>query len=145
MAAAARKVDPLVASLRPAFAELSLDDDKLHEAVVWCRQNGADSLKELQGAGAEVTDELIESLRLKKVKAINLRKMLVAPSDAQAKAPGGSRGGGSDSAATAAAAAAARQRELEAIEKELEKSKAENARQKQQIENTPKSCACLVM
>ena len=108
--------------------------------MVWCRQNGADSLKELQGAGAEVTDELIESLRLKKVKAINLRKMLVAPSDAQAKAPGESRGGGSDSAA---AAVAARQRELEAIKKELEKSKAENARQKQQIENTPKSGACL--
>ena len=69
--------DELSASLRPIFAELRLES-ALGPAVTWCRDNGADTLGELQSAGAEAVDELVQTLGLKKLKAVNLRKRLGA-------------------------------------------------------------------
>ena len=68
--------DELAASLSPIFAQLKIEG-LLPNALLWCQDNGADSLEELRSAGGEAVDELVASLQLKKVKALNLRKAIL--------------------------------------------------------------------
>lgn len=68
--------DELAATLWPIFASLKLEES-FGAAMGWCRENGADNLAELCGAGIESIDELLSTLELKKLKALNLRKRLL--------------------------------------------------------------------
>ena len=87
-AAALEDEDKMAADLRPIFSELSLMS-KLAHAASWCRENEVDSLAELRGAGADAVDELIDVLKVKKFKAANLRRKLLAGDEEAPPSPSG--------------------------------------------------------